>query len=141
DVAATDVGGLVRAVEGESVDFTVVGPEAPLVAGLVDALAQRGHPAFGPSAAASQLEGSKAFAKEAMDEAGVPTGAWRRATSLQEGRAAVAELGGAGGVVIKADGLAAGKGVTVADDADQADDALEQIFVAGRFGDQASAVV
>ncbi len=133
DVAVDDVAGLVAVVEREGVDFTVIGPEAPLVAGLVDALAQRGHSAFGPSAAAAQLEGSKAFAKEAMEQAGVPTARWRRVESLAEGVEAVDELA-APGVVVKADGLAAGKGVTVADTAEQARVALEEIFVEGRFG-------
>jgi phosphoribosylamine--glycine ligase len=132
DVAADDVQGIVAAVEREAVDLTVVGPEAPLVAGLVDALARRGHAAFGPSAAAAQLEGSKAYAKQAMEAAGVPTARWRRVQSLQEGEAAVAELA-APGVVVKADGLAAGKGVTVAQDAEQAHTALREIFVEARF--------
>jgi len=141
DVAADDVAGIVAAVEREGVHFTVVGPEAPLVAGLVDALDARGHLAFGPSAAAARLEGSKAFAKQAMEEAGVPTARWRHVRSLQEGVAAVAELA-APGVVIKADGLAAGKGVTVAEDAEQAHAALREIFVEERFGEGgASALV
>ncbi|HEY7951855.1 MAG TPA: phosphoribosylamine--glycine ligase [Solirubrobacteraceae bacterium] len=141
DVSVDDVAGLVAAVDREGVDFTVVGPEAPLVAGLVDALAARGHLAFGPSAAAAKLEGSKAFAKEAMEQAGVPTARWRQVQSLKEGVEAVSELAGPG-VVIKADGLAAGKGVTVADTAEQARAALEEIFVEGRFGAEgASAVV
>jgi phosphoribosylamine--glycine ligase len=140
DVAADDVGGIVAAVEREGVHLTVVGPEVPLVAGLVDALDARGHLAFGPSAAAAQLEGSKAFAKQAMEEAGVPTARWRHVRSLQEGIDAVAELAGPG-VVIKADGLAAGKGVTVADDPEQAQVALRDVFVEGRFGAGASAVV
>jgi phosphoribosylamine---glycine ligase len=139
EVAVDDIQGLVAAVEREGVEFTVVGPEVPLVAGLVDALAARGHLAFGPSAAAAMLEGSKAFAKEAMEEAGVPTARWRRVETLQEGIEAVDELADPG-VVIKADGLAAGKGVTVADSAEQARAALEEIFVQGRFG-EASAVV
>jgi phosphoribosylamine---glycine ligase len=138
DVAGEDIEGLVAAVEREGVDFTVVGPEAPLVAGLVDALAARGHLAFGPSAAAAMLEGSKAFAKEAMERAGVPTARWRRVESLQEGIEAADELAGPG-VVIKADGLAAGKGVTVADTVEQARSALEEIFVQGRFGSGARA--
>jgi phosphoribosylamine--glycine ligase len=133
DVAVDDLAGLVGAVEREGVDFTVVGPEAPLVAGLVDALAARGHSAFGPSAAAAMLEGSKAFAKEAMEQAGVPTARWRRVESLAQGIEAARELAGPG-VVVKADGLAAGKGVTVADTAEQARAALEEIFVEGRFG-------
>jgi phosphoribosylamine--glycine ligase len=140
DIAVDDVEGLVAAVERESVDLTVVGPEVPLVAGLVDVLAERGHTAFGPSAAAARLEGSKAYAKQAMVQAGVPTAAWRRVQSLQEGVDAVRELGDTG-VVVKADGLAAGKGVTVAATADQAHAALREIFVEGRFGDGASAVV
>jgi phosphoribosylamine--glycine ligase len=141
DIAAEDVDGIVGAVEREGVHFTVVGPEVPLVAGLVDALDARGHLVFGPSAAAAQLEGSKAFAKQAMEEAEVPTARWRHVSSLQEGIDAVAELA-APGVVIKADGLAAGKGVTVADDSEQAYAALREIFVEGRFGDGgASALV
>jgi phosphoribosylamine---glycine ligase len=132
DVAVDDIAGLVAAVERERVDLTVVGPEVPLVAGLVDALAERGHTAFGPSAAAARLEGSKAFAKQAMEEAGVETARWRRVRSLREGVEAVAELANPG-VVVKADGLAAGKGVTVATDAGQAERALSEIFVERRF--------
>lgn len=141
DIAVDDIEGIVAAVEREGIHFTVVGPEAPLVAGLVDALDARGHLAFGPSAAAAQLEGSKAFAKHAMEQAGVPTARWRHVRTLQEGIDAVAELA-APGVVIKADGLAAGKGVTVAEDVEQAHAALREIFVDGRFGEGgASAVV
>ena len=133
EIAVEDTEGLVAAVGSESVDLTVVGPEVPLVAGLVDALAKRGHTAFGPSAAAAQLEGSKAYAKQAMEEAGVPTARWRRVDSLDHGIEAVAELASPG-VVVKADGLAAGKGVTVAEDAEQARAALTEIFIDGRFG-------
>ncbi len=146
DVAADDVEGIVAAVEREGIHFTVVGPEAPLVAGLVDALDSRGHLAFGPSAAAARVESSKAFAKQLMEEAGVPTACWRHAHTLEEGMAAVAELADPG-VVVKADGLAAGKGVTVADSREQAQEALREIFVEGRFngpgstGTSASAVV
>jgi phosphoribosylamine--glycine ligase len=141
DIAVDDVRALVAAVEREHVGLTVVGPEVPLVAGLVDALNERGHAAFGPSAAAAQLEGSKAFAKEAMEQAGVPTARWRQVESLEQGVEAVRELA-APGVVVKADGLAAGKGVTVADDAEQAGRALSEIFVDNRFGaGGASAIV
>jgi phosphoribosylamine--glycine ligase len=141
DVAVEDIAEIVAAVERERVELTVVGPEVPLVAGLVDALAEQGHAAFGPSAAAARLEGSKAFAKQAMEAAGVPTAHWRRVESLEQGVEAVSELAGPG-VVVKADGLAAGKGVTVAEDAEQAHAALREIFVDSRFGDQgASAVV
>jgi phosphoribosylamine--glycine ligase len=147
DIAVDDIEGLLAAVEREGIDLTVVGPEVPLVAGLVDALAARGHAAFGPNAAAAQLEGSKAFAKDAMEAAGVPTARWSRVRSLEEGIDALRELvrapGSPGaGVVIKADGLAAGKGVTVADTREQAEGALGEIFVEGRFGDgDISAVV
>jgi phosphoribosylamine---glycine ligase len=132
DVAADDVQGVVSAVEREGIHFTVVGPEAPLVAGLVDELDRRGRLAFGPTAAAARLESSKAFAKQAMEEAGVPTARWRHARTMEEGMAAVAELASPG-VVVKADGLAAGKGVTVADSAEDAERALREIFVEGRF--------
>jgi phosphoribosylamine---glycine ligase len=145
DVAADDIDGLLDAVAREDVDFTVVGPEAPLVGGLVDALAERGHAAFGPSAAAARLEGSKAFAKDAMAAAGVPTARWSRVRSLEQGIDAVRELANdagepGAGVVVKADGLAAGKGVTVADTPGEAEAALAGIF-AGRFGDGEIAAV
>ncbi len=133
DIAVDDVAGLLAAAEHERVELTVVGPEAPLVAGLVDALTERGHAAFGPSAAAAQLEGSKAFAKEVMEQAGVATARWRRVESLEQGIEAVRELA-VPGVVVKADGLAAGKGVTVAEDAQEAQAALSEIFVENRFG-------
>jgi phosphoribosylamine---glycine ligase len=147
DISAEDVEGIAAAVAREEVQLTVVGPEAPLVAGLVDTLSARGHTAFGPSAMAARLEGSKAFAKELMEQAGVPTARWRPAASLEEGLAALAELGAAEGAtdawgaVVKVDGLAAGKGVTVAEDHAQARAALEEIFVHERFGPGASAVV
>jgi phosphoribosylamine---glycine ligase len=137
-LAADDTDEVVAAVEREGIHFTVVGPEAPLVAGLVDALDRRGHLAFGPTAAAARLESSKAFAKQAMEEAGVPTARWRHAHTFEEGATAVAELADANGVVIKADGLAAGKGVTVADTPEQAHAALREIFHERRFGDDAA---
>jgi phosphoribosylamine--glycine ligase len=147
DIAADDIDGLVAAVEREGVDLTVVGPEVPLVAGLVDVLAEAGHAAFGPSAGAARLEGSKMFAKDAMEASGVPTARWSRVRSLEEGIDALRELthepgSPSPGVVIKADGLAAGKGVTVADTRAQAQDALGEIFIEGRFGDgEVSAVI
>jgi phosphoribosylamine--glycine ligase len=133
NAAVDDIAGILADVERESVDLTVIGPEVPLVAGLVDALGEHGHAAFGPSAAAAALEGSKAFAKQAMEEAGVPTARWRRVETLEQGIQAVSELAGPG-VVVKADGLAAGKGVTVAENAEQAHAALREIFVEYRFG-------
>jgi phosphoribosylamine--glycine ligase len=129
DVAIDDIPGLVAAAEG--CDLVVVGPEAPLVAGLVDELAARGIAAFGPSAAAARLEGSKTFAKEVMAAAGVPTAAWSAVSSVEEGIAAI----GAYPVVLKFDGLAAGKGVVIAPDEEVARATLEDFLVARRFGE------
>ncbi len=95
-------------------DLVVVGPEAPLVAGVADAVREAGIPVFGPSGAAARLEGSKAFAKEVMAAAGVPTAAPRVATTVEQAVAAIDELGAPH--VVKEDGLAAGKGVVVTDD-------------------------
>jgi phosphoribosylamine--glycine ligase len=114
----------------EAVDLVVVGPEAPLVDGLVDRLTDAGIPAFGPTAAAARLEGSKAFAKEIMQAAGVPTGAWTSHTSVDGALGAIDRYP----AVLKADGLAAGKGVIIAADEREARDALEQMLVARRFG-------
>ncbi|MFF2634321.1 phosphoribosylamine--glycine ligase [Microbacterium sp. NPDC058021] len=97
-----------------AIDLVVIGPEAPLVAGVADALRERGIPAFGPGKAAAQLEGSKTFAKRIMDAAGVPTGRAVRARTLAEVEAALDEFGAP--FVVKADGLAAGKGVIVTED-------------------------
>jgi phosphoribosylamine---glycine ligase len=101
-----------------NVDLVIVGPEAPLIAGVADALRERGIPVFGPGKVAAQLEGSKAFAKRVMDEAGVPTGRAVRARSRAEVETALDELGAPH--VVKADGLAAGKGVIVTDDREAA---------------------
>ncbi|ALJ22148.1 phosphoribosylamine--glycine ligase [Microbacterium sp. No. 7] len=102
----------------ERIDLVVIGPEAPLVAGVADALRERGIPVFGPSRAAAQLEGSKAFAKRIMDAAGVPTGRATRAQTRDEVAAALDAYGAPH--VVKADGLAAGKGVVVTDDREAA---------------------
>ena len=109
-------GAAVREFADESgVDLVIVGPEAPLVAGVADVVREHGVPVFGPGRAAAQLEGSKAFAKRIMDEAGVPTGRALRAATVAEVETAFDELGGAP-YVVKADGLAAGKGVIVTSD-------------------------
>ena len=131
-VAVDDLDGLVAAVRHEGVDLVVVGPEMPLVAGLVDrlALAGEGIAAFGPTAAAARLEGSKAFAKEVMEAAGIPTAAWRSVATVEEGMAAIERYP----VVLKADGLAAGKGVLIVADSDEARVGLEELLVARRFG-------
>ncbi len=108
-------GGAVTSFANEhSIDLVVIGPEAPLVAGVADALRERGIPVFGPGKAAAQLEGSKAFAKRVMDAAGVPTGRAVRAASAAEVESAFDDLGAP--YVVKADGLAAGKGVIVTSD-------------------------
>jgi phosphoribosylamine--glycine ligase len=122
---------LARAAVAEGIDLVVVGPEDPLVAGLADACAAAGVACFGPSAAAARLEGSKAFAKEVMAAAGVPTAGYAVVTSVEAGLAAI----DAYPAVLKADGLAAGKGVVIAADAAQARAALEDMLVARRFGD------
>ncbi|MFI8633175.1 phosphoribosylamine--glycine ligase [Microbacterium sp. NPDC077663] len=101
-----------------AIDLVVIGPEAPLVAGVADALRERGIPVFGPGRAAARLEGSKAFAKRIMDAAGVPTGRAARAHTRDEVAAAIDEFGAP--YVVKADGLAAGKGVIVTSDRDAA---------------------
>ena len=131
-VAADDLDGLLALAEAERPDLVVVGPEAPLVAGLVDRLEAAGIPAFGPSAAAAQLEGSKAFAREACARFGIHQPGFTVCTDIGSTRAAIAASGGA--CVIKADGLAAGKGVVVADTAAEAEDAAAEMLD-GQFGD------
>jgi phosphoribosylamine---glycine ligase len=114
------------------IDFVVVGPEAPLVAGLVDDLAAVGIKAFGPSKYAAQLEGSKGFTKDICTKFGIPTAAYERFTNETNALAYVRKHGAP--IVIKADGLAAGKGVTVAMTLAEAEAAVQEIF-AGRFGE------
>ena len=130
DVGAEDIEGLVALARDEAVDLVVAGPEAPLVAGLADALAEADIACFGPSAAAAELEGSKAFAKEIMAAAGIPTAGHRVVTEFDEGIAAIDRYP----IVIKADGLAAGKGVVIAEDEAAAREALEALLVERRYG-------
>ena len=130
DLAVEDLDGLVQAAARERVDLVVVGPEAPLVEGLADALASAGIRCFGPSAGSAALEGSKAFCKDVMAAAGVPTAAYQVVTDPQAGLDAIARYP----VVIKADGLAAGKGVVIAQDEAQAREALRALLVERRFG-------
>ncbi len=110
-VRATDSAAIVRAATEHRIDLVVVGPEDPLASGLVDALTAAGIPAFGPTAAAARIESSKAFAKEVMAAAGVPTGRWVAVTDVAGGLAALSSFPLP--VVLKADGLAAGKGVVI----------------------------
>ena len=128
-IAVDDHAALVAAAKAEEVSLVVVGPEAPLVAGLADQLADAGIPCFGPRAAAAALEGSKAFCKEVMIAAGVSTAAHQVVSDVEQGMEAVTRYP----VVIKADGLAAGKGVIIAADEAQARSALEALLVQRRF--------
>jgi phosphoribosylamine--glycine ligase len=132
-VADDDVEAIVAAARERGVDLVVVGPEAALVAGVVDALEDAGVAAFGPSAAAAELEGSKAFAKELMAEAGVPTAAHTLLRGREEALAALAAASYP--LVLKADGLAAGKGVIVCPSEAEALAALDVFFGERRFGD------
>jgi phosphoribosylamine--glycine ligase len=138
-VAADDVNALVNLVDQQDVDLTVVGPEVPLVAGLSDELRRRGRDVFGPSAAAARIEGSKAFAKDVMQRRGVPTARSGVFDDPEKATAFVDELGGT--AVIKADGLAAGMGVTVATDREAAVKAIDQSLVDRAFGDAGTTIV
>jgi len=121
-----------------AVDFVVVGPEAPLVAGLVDDLKAAGIKAFGPSKAAAQLEGSKAFTKDLCAEFGIPTAAYKRFTDAAAAKAYVRESGAP--IVVKADGLAAGKGVVVAASLEEAEAAID-MMIGGGLGEAGAEVV
>ncbi|MEP3113238.1 phosphoribosylamine--glycine ligase [Nisaea sp.] len=138
-VKAEDVDGVVVFAQENAIDFVVVGPEAPLVAGLVDKLDDAGIKAFGPSAAAAQLEGSKAFTKGICDRHNIPTAAYARFTDLEAAKDYVTKMGAP--IVVKADGLAAGKGVTVAQTVDEAISALEDALSGGAFGAAGEEVV
>jgi phosphoribosylamine--glycine ligase len=133
DVGVDDVYGLVRAARDEQVDLVVVGPEAPLVAGLADALGEAGIPAFGPSAAAARIEGSKAFAKEIMKAVGVPTASHMLLRSREEAEAQIPCASYP--AVLKADVLAAGKGVIICETEAEARVAIDQFFGERRFGE------
>ena len=131
-IKADDVSGIVAWAKSEKPDLTVVGPEAPLVIGLVDALEAEGFAAFGPVSAGARMEGSKRFAKEIMDAAKVPTGKAEVFTDAAKAKAALPGYGLP--VVIKADGLAAGKGVIVAETLAQAETAIDDMLVGNKFG-------
>jgi phosphoribosylamine--glycine ligase len=137
-IKVDDHPGLVELALAEGVDLVVVGPEAPLVAGLADRLRARGLATFGPGADGARLEGSKAFSKEFFARHRIPTAAFRTVSTVAEAEAAIAELGK---VVVKADGLAAGKGVVMAADAAAARAAARDMLEARRFGDAGATVV
>ena len=138
-VAADDTRGIIEFCGKAAIDFVVVGPEAPLVAGLVDALEAAGIAAFGPTAAAARLEGSKSFMKDFCAREGIPTAAYHRFRDAAAAKAYIAERGAP--VVVKADGLAAGKGVVVAATIAEASDAVDAALGEGRFGAAGAEIV
>ena len=128
-VAAHDIAALVAFAKENAIDLVFPGPEAPLVAGITDAMAAAGVACCGPTAAAAQLEGSKAFTKEIADAAGIPTPRWERFTEAAEARDFASRRGAP--IVVKADGLAGGKGVVVAQSEAEADAAIDRFIAAG----------
>lgn len=130
---------LISFLKENQVDLVVVGPEAPLVAGLADVLNKAGIPVFGPFKAAVQLEGSKVFAKNLMKKYNIPTAAYGVFHKVDEAKTFIAQTGAP--IVVKADGLAAGKGVVVAMTVDEANAAVEDMLSGNRFGDAGSTVV
>ena len=139
DVAATDIQGLMALARTEQVDFTVVGPEAPLVLGAVDQFTAAGMPCFGPTQAAAQLEGSKAFSKDFMRRHNIPTAAYASFTDVGDATKYIQEHGAP--IVVKADGLAAGKGVVVAQNEEEAFAAVEDMLSGNGFGEAGHKVV
>jgi phosphoribosylamine--glycine ligase len=139
-VAADDVAGIVRLAVERSVDLVVIGPDAAIAAGLADACEERGIAVFGPTRAAGQVESSKEFTKRLADAAGIPTAAWL--AGGVDDRARLHDHAAAlGACVVKADGLALGKGVTVCDDAATARAAIDACLLEGRFGEAGARVV
>ena len=139
DIEADDIKGLMDFALREKIDFAVVGPEAPLVAGIVDEFKRAGLKIFGPTKKAAQLEASKGFAKEIMKKYGVPTAQFFICHHMEKVRAAVSRLGLP--VVVKADGLAAGKGVVICETLQAAEQAARQMLIDKIFGDSGSTVV
>ena len=138
-ISATDVPALVAFAQQEQIGLTIVGPEAPLVIGVVDAFRQAGLTIFGPTQAAAQLEGSKAFTKDFLARQQIPTAEYQNFTEVEPALAYLREKGAP--IVIKADGLAAGKGVIVAMTLKQAEDAVCDMLEGNTFGDAGSRVV
>lgn len=139
DISVDDIAGLTGFARDNAIDFVVVGPEGPLVAGLADRLREAGIKVFGPSAAAAELEGSKGFSKDICQKYGIPTAAYGRFTDADSARAYIRQQGAP--IVVKADGLAAGKGVTVAMTLDEALRAIDSIMVDQSFGNAGAEVV
>lgn len=139
DIAVEDVAGLVAFAQNNAIELTIVGPEAPLVIGVVDAFRAAGLSIFGPTQAAAQLEGSKAFTKDFLARHNIPTAAYANFTEIEPALAYVREQGAP--IVVKADGLAAGKGVIVAMTLEEAEDAIKDMLAGNAFGDAGSRVV
>lgn len=138
DLNAEDAQAVLAFAQAHNIELVVIGPEAPLVAGVADVLREAGIPVFGPDAQGAQLEGSKTYSKRFMDANGIPTARYQSFTDAASARAYCEELGAP--LVVKADGLAAGKGVVVAETLDMALDAVEACFD-GSFGDAGQTVV
>ncbi len=138
-VAADDIDGLVAFARAEGIEFVVVGPEVALVAGLVDRLGEAGIKAFGPTAKAAILEGSKGFMKDLCAKYGIPSAAYGRFSEAGAAKAFIREQGAP--IVVKADGLAAGKGVILAETVAEAEDAVDAIMGERRFGEAGNEVV
>ncbi len=139
NISPTDIKGLADFAEREGIDLTVVGPEAPLVAGIVDEFESRGLKIFGPSKEAAKLEGSKAFSKEMMKKYGVPTADFEVFDDPEKAKEYIRKKGAP--IVVKADGLAAGKGVVVAQNVEEAFEAIDKIMIEKVFGDAGNRVV
>ncbi|BCV55569.1 phosphoribosylamine--glycine ligase [Shewanella algae] len=142
-IEATDIPALLAFAKQQQIALTIVGPEAPLVLGVVDAFRAEGLNIFGPTEAAAQLEGSKAFTKDFLARHRIPTADYQNFTEIAPAKAYVAELAGRTGfpVVIKADGLAAGKGVIIAQDQTEADAAIDDMLAGNKFGEAGSRVI
>lgn len=138
-IQVEDVAGLVAFAKENAIDLTIVGPEAPLVIGVVDAFRAAGLAIFGPTQAAAQLEGSKAFTKDFLARHNIPTASYANFTEIEPALAYVRQQGAP--IVVKADGLAAGKGVIVAMTLEEAEDAIKDMLAGNAFGSAGSRVV
>lgn len=139
NIGVEDIPALIEFAKNNNVELTIVGPEAPLVIGVVDAFREAGLNIFGPTKGAAQLEGSKAFTKDFLARHNIPTAAYGNFTDIQAAKDYVREQGTP--IVIKADGLAAGKGVIIAETEQQAFDAIDDMLEGNKFGDAGSRVV
>ncbi|MBS0924731.1 phosphoribosylamine--glycine ligase [Providencia sp. JGM181] len=139
DISATDIDGLLQFAKDKQIGLTIVGPEAPLVIGVVDAFKQAGLTIFGPTQGAAQLEGSKAFTKDFLARHKIPTAAYENFTEIEPALAYLDKVGAP--IVIKADGLAAGKGVIVAMTLQEAKDAVHDMLAGNAFGDAGHRIV